>query len=220
MSTRDRLVEGGPRYHHGDLFEALAAEASHQVRTRGTDAVSLRGVAQAVGVSASAAYHHFPDKTALLVEVAHRGNAELDRRSAAALATVPGAGPAAAIARLGAIGSAYIQFAGEQPHLFRHVFGQYCNVSDEDLPGGSNTYRLLCDTLDEMDRLGLLRRRAGLDMLAWTAVHGFASLMIDQLLPPEAATLMLATLLGVVLVDPEQGQERPGVPASPEGAGR
>jgi AcrR family transcriptional regulator len=191
------------RYHHGDLFEALAAGAFDQVRSRGTDAVSLRGVAQAVGVSASAAYHHFPDKTALLVEVAHRGNAELDRRSAAASAAVTGAGLAAAVARMRAIGAAYIQFAGEEPHLFRHVFGCYCDVSmSGELPQGSSTYQLLCETLDEMERLGGLRRREGLDMLAWTSVHGFASLMIDQLLPPEAADANLDALLGVILTDP------------------
>jgi AcrR family transcriptional regulator len=180
------------RYHHGDLFEALAAEAFDQVRARGTDAVSLRAVAQAVGVSASAAYHHFPDK-----------NAELDRRSAAASDAVPGSGLPAAVARMRAIGAAYIQFAGEEPHLFRHVFGFYCDVSmSKELPEGSSTYQLLCDTLDEMQRLGKLRRREGLDMLAWTSVHGFASLMIDQLLPPEAAGANLDALLGIILTDP------------------
>ncbi len=205
MSIRTPPTAAGTRYHHGDLFEALAAQAFEQVRARGTDAVSLRAVAQAVGVSASAAYHHFPDKTALLIEVSHRGNAELDRRSAAAAASaaVSGSGLPAAVARIRAIGEAYIQFAGAEPHLFRHVFGCYCDVPmQSEVPEGSNTYQLLCDTLDEMDRLGVLRRREGLDMLAWTSVHGFASLMIDRLLPPEAATLMLETLLGLILIDP------------------
>jgi AcrR family transcriptional regulator len=203
MSSDTPAAGATARYHHGDLFEALAAEALDQVRSRGTDAVSLRGVAQAVGVSASAAYHHFPDKTALLVEVAHRGNAELDRRSGAASAAVAGAGLTAAVARMRAIGAAYIQFAGEDPHLFRHVFGFYCDVSmSGEIPQGSNTYQLLCETLDEMERLGGLRRREGLDMLAWTSVHGFASLMIDQLLPPEAAGANLDALLGIILTDP------------------
>ena len=39
-------------------------EALSQVRGHGAEAVSLRAVAQEVGVSPSAAYHHFADKTA------------------------------------------------------------------------------------------------------------------------------------------------------------
>ena len=55
-----------PRYHHGSLESALVDEAVHQIRERGADQVSLRGLAQTIGVSPSAAYQHFPDKAALL----------------------------------------------------------------------------------------------------------------------------------------------------------
>lgn len=197
-------------YHHGDLREALAAEALDQVMARGTAVVSLRGVAQAVGVSASAAYHHFPDKTALMQEVGRRGGLELDRRTLQAAAAVKGRGRRAALARLRACGAAYIGFAQDEPHLFRHTFGADCSVASD--PGGnlakeSQAYLLLGRCLDDLDRLGLLRpgEREGLDLLAWTAVHGFASLLIEGIVPPQAIQPLLGTLQRVI-VDPAAGR--------------
>ena len=191
-------------YHHGDLREALAAEAFEQVRAKGSEAVSLRAVALAVGVSASAAYHHFPDKTALMVEVSCRGSFELDRRTVQAAEAVRGRGKRAAVARLHACGAAYIGFARDEPYLFRHTFGADCIAPvepGEEVTKDSAAYQTLGDCLDDLDRLALLRpgSREGLDLLLWTSVHGFASLLIDGIVPPEATEPLLATLLGVLL---------------------
>lgn len=191
-------------YHHGDLREALAAEAFEQVRTKGSEAVSLRAVALAVGVSASAAYHHFPDKTALMIEVGCRGSLELDRRTVQAAASVRGRGKRAALERLRACADAYIGFARDEPRLFRHTFGADCMEpfgTGDELTKDSASYQTLGDCLDDLDRLALLRSdsRDGLDLLVWTSVHGFASLLIEGIVPPEAAKPLLATLLGVLL---------------------
>ena len=200
---QDRVYDGGVTaaapYHHGDLREALAAEALEQVRAKGSDGVSLRGVAQAVGVSASAAYHHFPDKTALMAEVAERGRLELDRRTLAAAAGVTGRGSRAATERLRACGLAYIGFAQDEPHLFRHTFGPDCVSKAGAAPQPelhSEAYATLGRCLDDLERLGALGvPRQGLDLLAWTSVHGFSSLLIDGFLPPEAVPLLMSTLL-------------------------
>jgi AcrR family transcriptional regulator len=76
--------------------EALLAEAVRQVRASGADRLSLRGVAQAVGVSPSAAYNHFADKEELLGAVAAAGFEELDARIEAAAAGGGGGSGAAA----------------------------------------------------------------------------------------------------------------------------
>ena len=190
-------------YHHGDLREALALEAFEQVRVKGSAAVSLRAVAQAVGVSASAAYHHFPDKTALMQEVGDRGSRELDRRTVLAAESVKGRGRRAAIARLRACGMAYIGFARDEPHLFRHTFGEDCAAgfdTGEASVKDSAAYRTLGDCLDDLDRLGVLAvRREGLELLAWTSVHGFASLHIEGFMPDGAAEALMATMLGAVV---------------------
>lgn len=201
-------------YHHGDLAEALVTEALDRVRSDGADKVSLRGVAQAVGVSASAAYHHFPDKDALLHEVGHRGAELLDGRVDRAVRAVDGDDDRALVRRLRAIGEAYVAFAVDEPNLFRHTFGPLCMHDVEKAPSTADgagdpdhVYGLLCRTLDEMEEAGLLRRREGVDLLAWTVVHGLSGLVIDGLLPLEARETVLQTVLVNVLADPSRLHE-------------
>ena len=200
-------------YHHGDLAEALVAEALDRVRAEGAEKVSLRGVAQAVGVSASAAYHHFPDKDALLHEVGHRGAELLDERVDRAVGAVDGDDDRALVRRMRAIGQAYVDFAVDEPALFRHTFGPLCAHDAKDataeVSGGDpdHVYTQLCRTLDEMDAAGLLRRREGVDLLAWTVVHGLSGLLIDGLVPPEARDSVLQSVLVNILADPSRLSE-------------
>jgi AcrR family transcriptional regulator len=60
-------------YHHGDLRQALIEAGLTLLDVRAADALSLREVARAVGVSATAVYRHFPDKGALLDALAAEG---------------------------------------------------------------------------------------------------------------------------------------------------
>lgn len=199
------LSRGRGRYHHGDLAHALVTEALTQVRSRGAEAVSLRQVAQAVGVSPSAAYAHFPDKTALMVAVGERAMTELDTRMVAAGESVPGDDDVAAIARFQATGVTYALFAVDEPHLFRHMFGPVCAIAyDPARPEtDSVSYRLLCRRLDDLQARGLLRPgvREGLDLLAWTTVHGFASLILDGFLPLSAGQHLIDALARLTLSD-------------------
>jgi AcrR family transcriptional regulator len=194
-------------YHHGDLEQALVNEALTQVRVRGTEGVSLRQVAQAVGVSPSAAYSHFPDKTALMTAVGALGMAELDARMVAAAEAVPGADDAAAIARFRGAGEAYVRFAVDEPHLFRHTFGPGCVKADTADPShiqsDSISYQVLCQVLDDLQARGLLRAgsRDGLDLVAWTMVHGFASLVLDGFLPVEVGDQLIDALARLALAD-------------------
>ncbi|MGN6090496.1 MAG: TetR/AcrR family transcriptional regulator [Actinomycetales bacterium] len=212
-------------YHHGDLREALATEAELAVRARGADALSLRAVATSVGVSPSAAYHHFPDKAALLLEVGQRAETEFDRRMQQAVQDHPGESEAAVLARIDALASAYVSFALDEPHLFRHLFGPLCVMAmrgeaqageaaadklaaaaagdTSAYAANSLAFRLLCEALDEAEERHLLRRgaRPGLDLVAWSLVHGFASLAVDGLLPVEASAQLLDTLRRLTLSD-------------------
>jgi len=54
------------RYHHGDLRRALCEAGWTLVERRGVDALSLRALAEALGVSHAAPTHHFRDKEDLL----------------------------------------------------------------------------------------------------------------------------------------------------------
>ena len=77
------------RYHHGDLGNACIAAALDLIRHEGIEAVTLRAVAQRIGVSRSAPYRHFIDKRALLAACAERGFRDLVGAAEAVLARHP-----------------------------------------------------------------------------------------------------------------------------------
>ena len=173
-------------YHHGDLREALIAEAVKQVREHGVEHVSLRAVAQAVGVSPSAAYHHFDDKEALLSEVCRYALAELDATIGLATATIIGTDRAATSARLRAAFGAYISFAVADTNLFIAAFSPYLPSTppgEERLQRNQNIKSILEDLvsvqlLDESSY-------AAVEAVIWATVHGLAMLIVEDRLPAE-----------------------------------
>jgi AcrR family transcriptional regulator len=104
-------------YHHGDLANALVDAALKLVEKEGADAVSLRDLAQSLGVSRAAPYRHFEDRDALLATVAARGFEDLVAAYEAAL-TGPGDGRE----RLYAASRAFFAFATRRPGLYRLMF--------------------------------------------------------------------------------------------------
>src|SRR5688572_2247793 len=76
-------------YHHGDLRRALLDAALTILRTEGLDALTLRAAARAAGVSQTAPYRHFDDRTALLAGVAEDGFVRLRERLQRAVSTPP-----------------------------------------------------------------------------------------------------------------------------------
>jgi AcrR family transcriptional regulator len=188
-------VSDRPAYHHGDLAAALVAEALTEVRANGANAVSLRGIAHAVGVSPSAAYHHFPDKATLLQQVGMAGVELLEEHLRVAVESVSGDGGTAAVERFVAAGRGYLGFAVEEENLFRHMFGPLCST-----PEGQRTdtgaFQILINCLDDLEIHGLLRPgiRPDLELLAWTAVHGAAELTLQSQLTPDDLTHLMATV--------------------------
>src|SRR5262245_26784465 len=61
------------RYHHGALREALVQAALRTIQKHGVEAVTLRAVGEHLGVSRTALYRHFADKSALLAAVGREG---------------------------------------------------------------------------------------------------------------------------------------------------
>ena len=113
-----RAARADSRYHHGDLKSAALLAAEKILERDGLQAVTLRAVARAVGVSHTAPKNHFGDLMGLLSELAAVGYLKF----AAALA--PAANSTAGDARAGlrAMGSAYVAFARAHPNLFLLMF--------------------------------------------------------------------------------------------------
>ena len=137
-----------------------------------------------VGVVPNAAYRHFADRDELLAAVCTAAMRELAGRMAAGVARVRGkhGDPAAARRRLGAIGKAYLEFAGEEPGLFATAFAlpeqhAYAAAGEETGPDRMPLDQLRA-ALDELVDAGVLdqRRRNGIEYPIWSTVHGLAVL--------------------------------------------
>jgi AcrR family transcriptional regulator len=154
-------------------------------RAGGPDAVVLRDVQRAAGVSNSAAYRHYADRQALLTAVQIYGMTLLGEAMIEALAAIPPRGPRnkRALARFRATGQAYIDFALAHRAHFQLMFASgRLDRDDAALQGasGRSFEALQQSLLAVMHARGLpldtLPRRL---LLAWSAVHGYASLLIE-----------------------------------------
>ena len=143
----------------------------------GPTGLSLRKLGRELGVTPGAPYRHFEDKDALLAALAIEGYRRLRAELVRDLGSVDDAEQ-----RLKLAGTGYLRFATSHPELFRLMFGwmpsrdvpELCEAGDAAFAAFD---RILQDCADQ----GLLSRgvrEAGL--LAWSAVHGAAFLLIDE----------------------------------------
>jgi AcrR family transcriptional regulator len=172
------------RRPRGAVRDGLVAAGLELARTGGPDAVVLREATRMVGVVPNAAYRHFADRDELLAAVCVAAMGELADRMATSVARVPGqyGDPIAAGLRLGAIGTAYLEFAREEPGLFATAFAlpqqhPYAAPGDGTSPDRTPLGQLRA-TLDELVDAGVLdpQRRDGIEFPIWSAVHGLAVL--------------------------------------------
>lgn len=176
-------------YRHGDLRRALLDAAIALAREGGPGAVALREATRRAGVAPNAAYRHFAGQQELLLAVRAHALAAVAASMEQALAALPaGLSPADhARASVRAVGTGYLRFAKAEPGLFRTAFA----LSDKLIratpewptagPGGRNPYELLCDAVDLLVQAGVMpaAKRPGAEILAWSAVHGLAMLVVD-----------------------------------------
>ncbi len=168
-------------YHHGDLRRALLKVASGLARAGGPDAVTLREVARRLGVSPAAIYRHVPDRDALLAEVAGIALRDLAQRMLDHVARVEGDDPATrSIERFGAIGRGYLDFAATDPNMLAMAFLPLKppEPPDAEPSDDPNPWHVLANSLDALVASGAMpaERRAGAETIAWSAIHGFATL--------------------------------------------
>src|SRR5215831_11243014 len=146
-------TEARRRRPRGAVRDGLVAAGLELARAGGPDAVVLREATRMVGVVPNAAY----------VRGKHGD-------------------PAAARRRLHAIGTAYLEFAREEPGLFATAFALPTRHDYGAPDDGAGQERAPLDhlraVLDELVDAGVLdrRRRAGIEYPIWSAVHGLAVL--------------------------------------------
>lgn len=66
-------MDNNPSYHHGNLEQTLIRAATAMISEAGVEQLTMRALAQRIGVSRTAAYHHFKNKNELLCAIAEQG---------------------------------------------------------------------------------------------------------------------------------------------------
>jgi len=176
-------------YHHGDLRQALLAEGLRLVEEVGADALALREVARAAGVSPAAVYRHFPDKRALMTALAQEGARRLALAQEAAARD-----ESSLIAAFTATGRAYVRFALANPGLFRLTF-TYPGVTIPDPTSDAAASQLHAHALALAG--GDEHRARVVAVRSWALVHGLAMLILDGRLPA-SDTLIDAAIAAAV----------------------
>ena len=175
-------------YHHGDLQAALLEAAVNLVRANGPDHLSLRAVAEQVGVSPSAVYHYFPDKDSLISELGDQLYIKMAEMQAVALGSIPGSSARAARMRYRELGRTYFRWANSEPNLFRLMFGGFCKIEKRGTHESEEAFLMLSKCLDDLLATGVITatmRKYG-ELISWTAVQGASTLIIEGILPEAA----------------------------------
>jgi AcrR family transcriptional regulator len=162
--------KGGRGYHHGDLRNGLLEAARGILEEESLSALTLRAVARRAGVSHAAPYRHFPNHEALLVELSIEGFDEL-REAIAEGAKAPGDEPD----KIASMGSAYMRFVAQRPALARLMFGGQLPNRDQFPALG-----LKADAIGQ--EIGAALHDEALGLAVWSAVHGLAMLVLENVI--------------------------------------
>jgi len=159
-----------------DTARRILAAARDLFERDGPAAVSMRRVAEAVGITPMAIYRHFPNRDALLKRISDDSFSEIAGHWNARKS---GGDP---LAQLVAIQMIYLDYALAHPHLFDHAFSvprEDARRFPEDFHARlSPTLNVVHDAVVEAQRAGVLRAGDAWDiaMTLWAHSHGLIAL--------------------------------------------
>jgi AcrR family transcriptional regulator len=164
-----------------DTRERILQESRDILQEHGLLGFSMRGVAERVGVTATALYRHFEDKDALLASLLAQG---FETFAKYLMRSLSGRTP---LERFRLSGVAYFDFALEHPRDYGLMFMTPCKdlgldaVSEQAQAKMGATFVFLIDRVKECMDTGVFARHdpeaAALNV--WAEVHGLASLRIN-----------------------------------------
>jgi AcrR family transcriptional regulator len=160
--------------------EIIAAAERLLIQSGDAEAVSIRSVAEAVGVTPPSIYLHFTDKNELLFAVCARHFQSLDEYMEQAVAGVDDA-----IESLLRRGHAYIRFGLENPEPYRILFMSKPGATPLTFPAedlmASASFGHLLEAVVRAVNEGLLQGDPlQVAIGLWAAVHGICSLLISK----------------------------------------
>lgn len=181
-AARKKATAASPPYHHGDLHDALLKAAEKVLERDGLQGLTLRAVAREAGVSHAAPAHHFGDLTGLVSELAAIGFRQFD-----AAMTAAGASAHTTIEKARARAISYVGYAQGHPGMYTLMFRterldmrrpalhEAASASFASLVGAVSAgqqEKIVEDTLTLDQAADIVR--------AWSLVHGFTTLLLDD----------------------------------------
>ncbi len=180
MSAIRERRRRGTGHELRDVVVRVATDLLAQVGD--VNALTMRAVATAAGVTPPSVYRHFPDKETLLQAVI----AERFDEFTSLLRRASTSGSPQPLARVEAIARAYLRFGAEHPGHYRVLFSA-TNAGPAGLglrPGiehpGAVSFRMLVETVSAC--LPAPRRAAALPLATelWASLHGMVDLRITK----------------------------------------
>ena len=177
---RPRLPKGEGRQLRDEI---LVATEQLLLQTGSAQAVSIRSVSDAVGVTPPSIYRHFADKTALIFEVVARHFRALEDHVGRACGGIDDP-----VERLTALGVAYIEFGIANPEPYRIMFLTAPDVVPPEYHGkvlaDSAAFGMLVRCVQDAIDAGRLRPEFNdaypTSLGLWARVHGLTSLWVTK----------------------------------------
>ena len=169
-------------YHHGALRDALLEAAERVLERDGLSGLTLRAVAREAGVSHAAPTHHFGDLTGLVSELAAIGFRQFNAAMVAA-----GATSTLLMEKAMARAKAYVAYAQAHPGMYGLMFRterldmtrpslhEAAEASFAGLAGsiGASRHEQIHEEALSLEQAAAIAR-------AWSLVHGFTMLLLDD----------------------------------------
>lgn len=170
------------KYHHGNLRASLLSTASIMLNESGVESLSLRKLAERIGVSRTAAYHHFSDKNDLLSAIAAKGFLSWQQQAEQTFAKKS----FTKRQQYTEFVHNYVQFAYTNPAIYQLMFGGILwknNKSSEELKSVAYpSFQYQVNLVKSLQNKGLLpssEQPLRLAQVTWATLHGIAQLVID-----------------------------------------
>lgn len=173
-------------YHHGDLQSSLLATATAMIAEQGIEALSLRKLALRIGVSRTAAYHHFKDKNDLLSAIAAQGFIAWQKQAE----QIFNDSKLTDKEKYQHFVKYYVRFATENASIYKLMFGSTLWKKEDDSQNSPQTlidvaypsfqYQVkMTETWQQKGVLPKSQNTLRLAQVSWATLHGIAQLVID-----------------------------------------
>ena len=165
-------------YHVGNLESQLIDQAKKMLEEVGPDKLSIRAIAEQLGVSATAVYHHFANKDELISHLAAEGFNQLEKVLVQCQVNVENQNKMQILSRT------YMLFAFDHPAMYQLMFGSqlaHSEMNGKLLKARKQAYAVVeqcvADVLGQDIQSKEVKSAA---LAAWSFAHGLASLIIHN----------------------------------------